>query len=376
MKNRILKITRRVITTILSIMMLLPMLLAVYNFFSVKVLKQDYSNVFGYTVFEVISGSMSPTIDKYDVILVKIDDDYKVGDVISFKSNGAIITHRITEIKGDTYITRGDANNTIDKPINKDMVIGKVVRTFSKVGVWIKVLTTPKIMIACFITMLLMLYTIRMLKIKEEKQVREIKEDNVERRREMIEKLKHNNRLKIEICIFVILLALLTFLIPYTFSRLRTETRAAAPVDIAFFLAKDTYTHDEINLTNMKPGDTYSYTFSVSNTDGEHRSEVNMDYYVEIKATTNLPLGYEFYLTNGGVDLPIIGEEEIISDDDGTYFKIIKTSSRPLNYNNDYTDYYKLTITFGSEYTSHNYQDVAENIEISVNAKQKLDTDE
>ena len=127
MKNKILKITRKVITTILSIIMILPMLLAVYNFFSVKILNQPYSNVFGYTVFEVISGSMSPTIDKYDVILVKINDDYDVGDVVSFESNGAIITHRITEIRDDTCITRGDANNTIDKPIKKDKIIWNLI---------------------------------------------------------------------------------------------------------------------------------------------------------------------------------------------------------------------------------------------------------
>ena len=375
MKNKILKMTRRVITTILSIIMILPMLLAVYNFFSVKILNQPYSNVFGYTVFEVISGSMSPTIDKYDVILVKINDDYDVGDVVSFESNGAIITHRITEIRDDTCITRGDANNTIDKPIKKDKIIGRVVKTFSKVGVWTKVLTTPKVMVACLATIAIMIYTIKLLKKKEKVQIENIKEDNSERRREIMEKLKHNNRLKIEICIFFILLALLLFLVPYTFSRLRTETRANPTVDIAFFLAKDTYTHEEINLTDLKPGDSSSYTFSVSNTDGTNRSEVNMDYFVEVKATTNLPLRYDLYLINSGIDVPFISDEEIISDEDGTYFKTLKTSSRTLDFENDTTDYYKLTISFDSEYSTHKYQDVAENIEITVNAKQKLDTD-
>ena len=80
-------------------------------------------------------------------------------------------------------------------------------------------------------------------------------------------------------------------------------------------------------------------------------------------------------LINSGIDVPFISDEEIISDEDGTYFKTLKTSSRTLDFENDTTDYYKLTISFDSEYSTHNYQDVAENIEITVNAKQKLDTD-
>ena len=38
-------------------------------------------------------------------------------------------------------------------------LIGKVVKTFSKVGVWTKVLTTPKVMVACLATIAIMIYT-------------------------------------------------------------------------------------------------------------------------------------------------------------------------------------------------------------------------
>lgn len=372
MNNKILKIITKVITTVLSIIMVLLMLLAAYNFFSVKILKNDYSNVFGYTLFEVVSGSMEPAIDKWDVILVKIGEDYKVGDIVSYKSDDAFITHRIVEIKGDTYITQGDANNTVDKPITKDKIAGKVVKVFKEVGVWIKVFTTPKVIVASLITILLMFYTIKILK-KKDAEIE--KNETEESRSEIMAKLKNNNKLKIELCIFVILLALLVFLVPYTLSRFKTEARSNASMDIAFFTAKDTYTHTDINLEDMKPGDTKSYTFSVDNTDGEHRTEVNLSYYVEIRATTNLPLSYDLYLTNSGIDVPIISEEEITPDDDGTFFKIIKTSSRFFDINNDYTDSYKLLIHFPTEYSTHNYQGVAENIEITINAKQLLDSD-
>lgn len=377
MNNKILKIVIKVITTILSIFMVLLMVLAAYNFFSVKILKNDYSNVFGYTMFEVISGSMEPEIEKWDVILIKLDDEFEVGDVVSFKSDdGAYVTHRVVEKQGDVYITKGDSNNTIDSPVPKERIAGKVVKVFSGLGIWIKVFTTPKIIIAGAVTLILIAYTIAYIKKTEKEKIKDIeKKDPSEERSELMKKLKNNNKLKIELCIFLVLLVLLVFLIPYTLSRFKTEARGTADVDIAFFIANDQYTHQEINLTDMKPGDSNDYTFTVSNNKDGNRTEVNLTYYIEIVATTNLPLDYELYLTNSGVDVPFISEEEINADDDGTYFKIIKTSSRTFDFNNDNTDSYKINVKFPSDYINYRYQDVAENIEIRVIAKQILDSD-
>lgn len=378
MKNKILKIIVKVITTVLSVIMCLIMLLAAYNFFSVKILKNDYSNIFGYTMFEVISGSMEPAIEKWDVILVKIEDEFEVGDIVSFKSDGAFVTHRVVEKKGDTYITKGDSNNTIDNPIHKDQITGKVVKVFSGLGIWIKVFTTPKIIFAGIITISLMFYTITLLKKNEKEKIKEIEKkekSTQEERSELMEKLKNNNKLKIEVCIFVVLLVLLVFLIPYTLSRFKTEARSTAEVDIAFFVANDQYTHQDINLYDMEPGSENDYTFSVSNTKDGNRTEVNLTYYVEIVSTTNLPLDFDLYLTNSGIDVPFISEEEIESDDDGTFFKVIKTPSRTFDYSSDYLDSYKLHVKFPSEYVNYKYQDVAENIEIRVIARQILDSD-
>ncbi len=35
------------------------------------------------------------------------------------------ITHRIVEVGNGTYITKGDANNTEDKPVEQEQIIGK-----------------------------------------------------------------------------------------------------------------------------------------------------------------------------------------------------------------------------------------------------------
>jgi signal peptidase len=345
---------------------------AVYNFFSVKILKNDYSNVFGYTVFEVVSGSMSPAIEKWDIILVKLDEkDYRVGDIISYKSEGVYVTHRIVEKNGDTFVTKGDANNTIDAPINKGAIAGKVVKVYRHIGAWVKVFTTPKIMFFCFLSIALLVYTVSMFK----KDKKEHPEKTKKTKKEAVFTIKVNSRLKFELFTLLILLLALIVLVPYTLSRFRTEASGDAVIDVAFFVVDDKYDHEDITLTSMEPGDSYTYTFSVSNFKEDGRTEVTTSYFVDLLATTNLPLDYELYLINSGINQNIVDTSEIITDDNGTYFKNMKTSSRNFGFDVNQTDYYKLIVKFPEQYKAFKYQGVAENIEIRIRGKQILNSD-
>jgi len=146
----------RWIVNILTVFLLLVLVLVIYGKCILMFTDNKYPNYFGYTLFEVASGSMEPTLYIDDVILVHITkDNLKKNDIIAFYNENAIITHRIIFIDGDTLTVKGDNNNTVDVPINKKQVIGKVVKVFPKVGVWKKVITEPKILIALFVTLLL-----------------------------------------------------------------------------------------------------------------------------------------------------------------------------------------------------------------------------
>ena len=374
MKQKIFKIITKVITIAISIITFALMLLATYNFFSVKILKKDYTNLFGYAFFEVVSGSMSPKIEKWDVIMVKLDTEYKKNDIISYKRDGAIITHRIMEIKDDVYITKGDANNTIDNPVKKEDIVGKVVKIHRNLGVWIKVFTEPTVIFGAVISLLLCGYTFSLFKKEQKEKLKEIDEREFNKE-EYMKRIMDNTKLKIEICIFFALLIGLLILVPFTLSRFKTESRADATIDIAFFVTNDTYNYQEITLVDMIPGDTKEYTFSVSNFKDDLRTEVNLKYNVEVLTTTNIPLQYELYLNNNGIDNEVVDTNEIIQDDDNTYFRSIKTIEKDFNFNENQTDIYKLVIKYPSEQKDINYQDSAENIEIRINAKQVLDSD-
>lgn len=101
--------------------------IVIYSFISTQILKKDYTNIFGYTYYSVVTGSMKPVISPNDLIFVKITKNVSKGDIITFKDSGSIVTHRLIDINDNKYITKGDANNTSDTGISKSDIIGKVV---------------------------------------------------------------------------------------------------------------------------------------------------------------------------------------------------------------------------------------------------------
>ncbi len=81
--------------------------------------------------FTIRSDSMHPAINTGSFIMVKRQDTYQPGDIISYYAKinhrEEIITHRIWKIGGNVYVTKGDANQAIDREIVVPrLVIGKV----------------------------------------------------------------------------------------------------------------------------------------------------------------------------------------------------------------------------------------------------------
>ena len=73
------------------------------------------------------------------------------GDVITYTSGETYVTHRIVSITDENIVTKGDANNTMDEPITKDNIIGKVVLKFGFLGFIIYLFSKPIIWVLLFI---------------------------------------------------------------------------------------------------------------------------------------------------------------------------------------------------------------------------------
>ena len=83
---------------------------------------------FGYRIFKIVTGSMEPKLHVNDILLIQEVDEYKIGDIITYRYEDEYVTHRVISVEGDQIVTKGDANNTTDEPISKDIVVGKMLK--------------------------------------------------------------------------------------------------------------------------------------------------------------------------------------------------------------------------------------------------------
>lgn len=138
---------------------------------------------FGYGSAVVMSGSMEPAIMTDELILVKAQERYEIGDVIVFQNGNMLVVHRIVDMDTDTVTTRGDANNTDDAPIEKSQIKGRVFAHIPLVGAVVRLIKTPVATIALIIGAVLIVE----LPFQKEK---EKKEEELEKIKDEIRRLK------------------------------------------------------------------------------------------------------------------------------------------------------------------------------------------
>ncbi len=147
------KLLKKILFTILTIFMLVILIFNLYNFYSIKILKKDLPTINGYGILEVASGSMSPTLNIGDLIIINTNQkDYHKNDIITFYDvNGSFVTHRLISIDKDTMITKGDANNTEDESLPTKNIVGKYIFKINSLGKLISSLKNPLVSIMIFV---------------------------------------------------------------------------------------------------------------------------------------------------------------------------------------------------------------------------------
>ncbi len=135
--------------TIILILIIVSVFLAYYfiasNIYSAKGAGYEPA----VSLYTIVSPSMVPNINVYDVVLVnKVRDPSEIekGDIISYNSSdfreGEVIsvTHRVVDVMIDnngnySYITKGDNNYTRDPvPVNYSSIIGEVSLRIPRLG--------------------------------------------------------------------------------------------------------------------------------------------------------------------------------------------------------------------------------------------------
>ena len=106
---------------------------------------------FGFEVFAIRGGSMTPTIPVGGAVVAVAAEpgSIQAGDIVTIRAdNGVVYTHRVIEVDDsevDVWLhTKGDANTTPDAaPVPVAAVIGKVTAIVPLAGYLIALLTTP-----------------------------------------------------------------------------------------------------------------------------------------------------------------------------------------------------------------------------------------
>lgn len=185
---------------------------------------------------------------------------------------------------------------------------------------------------------------------------------------------KKLRRLYAKLVILVLCFLIIARIFVLVLSKYESISNSYANVDIAFYLLNEDYKTMTLNLASLLPQDNaYTFEFSIGNQAGGERAEIDIEYELSLRTTTNLPLTYELYMNQAYTDLGatnIIKENTVAQDEHGTYFRTMTTEKITLPYTEGKTNLYQLVVYFPADYDQEKYQDIIELLEINVNGGQ------
>ena len=70
--KKVLKVVGNIITSLLIIILVAILMIAIYTFIELDIKENEYCNIFGYSIFQIETGSMEDTLKIEDIILLCI----------------------------------------------------------------------------------------------------------------------------------------------------------------------------------------------------------------------------------------------------------------------------------------------------------------
>lgn len=158
-----------------------------------------------------------------------------------------------------------------------------------------------------------------------------------------------------------------------TYSVFTSDLNAIGKKNIAKFIF-NAQTLDEIELpiSDIHPGVTKEYAFSVSNNSNSNISNVTLNYELTIKTYHFMPLEINLYSIENEV------EELIMTCDEDSHLRgednklICNAPVKEMSYNESVLDNYIIKVTFPSSYDEEEYSNLVDFIDIEINSLQKI----
>lgn len=191
---------KKVVEAAIMLLVVFTLFINISNYVQIKILHKNIADFYGYAFLEVVSGSMEPTINVGDLVIINTrDKEVSLDDVVTFTdTSGSFVTHRVSESVESGLITKGDANNAEDEDIVKaENVVGKYVFRIPYFGVIIHSLQNPLTLMLILIIGIIICILASIDKDGIPKDITQEEKEFLELREKKLFVEKYKNRLKV-----------------------------------------------------------------------------------------------------------------------------------------------------------------------------------
>lgn len=198
-------------------------------------------------------------------------------------------------------------------------------------------------------------------------------------KKENIQYYEQKKRLLIVVLVMFLLIVLAVKLFQIAYASYESTVKLNANINKALYIIQEGDMDFNIDLNKIEPSnEPYIYKFSVSNFDGNKHSQVDLEYQIDLRTTTNLPLTYKLYRNENYDDsnaTNLFENVQIVQDTDGAWYNLAEGKEKyEFLYTETKTDIYTLVINFPKEYKNKlDYADNLDNIEIEIKSNQITD---
>lgn len=179
---------------------------------------------------------------------------------------------------------------------------------------------------------------------------------------------------------FILIFALFTafYLLRIAYARYETNAKLRADVDKALYIFEDEKLEFNLKTEGIVPSSVpYTYKFSVSNFKDTKTSEIDIEYTVTVKTTTNLPISVQVFKldSNANPGPSLVTGAVVKQDEDNSYYRVYKVpTTYEMLFTDRVTDYFQISITFPESYkNSMTYENAIENVDVILESKQMTD---
>lgn len=182
-------------------------------------------------------------------------------------------------------------------------------------------------------------------------------------------------KIKYKFIAILLIITMLLFSSGITYSIFNSESNLQTPdQQIAKFVFNTSVTnYIGLSLTDIKPGDTKEYLFSVSNTESENLSDITVNYQITVKTYHFMPITIELFKVDG------LNNETLIMDCNEDYYSrnssnelVCNSPMQLMSYANETLDNYKIKLTYSNEFNDESYADLVDYVDLEINSWQKL----